>query len=92
MLLVLIVEMDIAHGFMATTDLTSGQWLACVAIGSAILWAGELVKIILRARDPRRPQTQFGTAPTGVGVSAAGTPTPPPQTLDRARPVSARRR
>ena len=49
-LLVLIVEMDIAHGFMTTTDLTSGQWLACIAIGSAVLWAGELVKIVLRAR------------------------------------------
>ena len=61
-LLVLIVEMDVAHGFMTTTDLTSGQWLTCVAIGSAILWAGELVKIVLRARDRRRPQTEFGTA------------------------------
>ena len=52
-LLVLIVEMDVAHGFMTTTDLTSGQWLACVAIGSAVLWAGELVKIVLRARARR---------------------------------------
>ena len=41
------------HGFMTTTDLTSGQWLACVAIGSAILWAGELVKIVLRVRARR---------------------------------------
>jgi Ca2+-transporting ATPase len=49
-LLVLIVEMDIAHSFFTTTDLTSGQWLACAAIGSAVLWAGELVKIVLRAR------------------------------------------
>jgi Ca2+-transporting ATPase len=46
--------MDVAHGFMTTTDLTSGQWLACVAIGSAILWAGELVKIVLRARARHR--------------------------------------
>jgi P-type Ca2+ transporter type 2C len=52
-LLVLIVEMDIAHRFMNTTDLTSGQWLACVAIGSTVLWAGELVKGVLRARDRR---------------------------------------
>ena len=61
-LLVLLVEMDVLHGFFTTTDLTSGQWLTCVAIGSAILWAGELVKIVLRARDRRRPQTEFGTA------------------------------
>ena len=53
-LLVLIVEMDIPHRFMTPTDLTSGQWLACVAIGTAVLWAGELVKIVLRARDRRR--------------------------------------
>jgi Ca2+-transporting ATPase len=38
---------------MTTTDLTSGQWLTCVAIGSAILWVGELVKIGLRARVNR---------------------------------------
>ena len=51
-LLVLIVEMDIAHGFVTTTDLTSGQWLVCAAVGSAILWAGEVLKIVLRALAP----------------------------------------
>jgi Ca2+-transporting ATPase len=49
-LLTLAVEMDILHGFFTTADLTSGQWLVCAAIGSAILWIGELVKIVLRAR------------------------------------------
>jgi Ca2+-transporting ATPase len=53
-LLVLMVEMDIAHGFFTTTDLTSGQWLASVAIGSTVLWVGELVKIVLRARARAR--------------------------------------
>ena len=52
-LLVLIVEMDIAHDFFTTTDLTSGQWLACMAVGSAVLWIGEFVKIVLRARARR---------------------------------------
>jgi P-type Ca2+ transporter type 2C len=52
-LLVLVVEMGILHGFFTTTDLTSGQWLVCAATGSAILWAGELVKIVLRARARR---------------------------------------
>jgi Ca2+-transporting ATPase len=52
-LLVLLVEMDIAHSFFTTTDLTSGQWLTCAAIGSAVLWVGELVKIVLRARARR---------------------------------------
>jgi Ca2+-transporting ATPase len=52
-LLALLVEMDILHEFFTTTDLTSGQWLACAAIGSAVLWVGELVKIVLRARARR---------------------------------------
>jgi Ca2+-transporting ATPase len=52
-LLVLIVEMDIAHGFFTTTDLTSGQWLACAVIGSVELWVGELFKRVLRARARR---------------------------------------
>ena len=49
-LLILVVELDALHGFFTTTDLTSGQWLACAAVGSAILWTGELVKVVLRAR------------------------------------------
>ncbi|HEY6650116.1 MAG TPA: cation transporting ATPase C-terminal domain-containing protein, partial [Mycobacterium sp.] len=53
-LLALIVEMDILHGFFTVTDLTSGEWLACAAVSSTILWAGELVKIVLRARARRR--------------------------------------
>jgi Ca2+-transporting ATPase len=54
-LLMAIVEMDALHGLFTTTDLTSGQWLVCAAVGSAILWTGELVKSILRARSRRRP-------------------------------------
>jgi Ca2+-transporting ATPase len=53
-LLTLVVEMDVLHDFFATSDLTSGQWLTCVAVGSAILWAGELTKAVLRARARRR--------------------------------------
>ncbi|MFC7722459.1 HAD-IC family P-type ATPase [Nonomuraea recticatena] len=56
-LLALVVEMDILHDFFATTDLTTGQWLVCAAVGSAILWTGELVKIVLRAR--RRAAAQL---------------------------------
>jgi P-type Ca2+ transporter type 2C len=52
--LVFVVEMDVLHGFFTTTDLASGQWLACAATGSAVLWVGELVKIVLRARARRR--------------------------------------
>ncbi|MDX3866476.1 cation-translocating P-type ATPase [Streptomyces scabiei] len=53
-LLVLIVEMDALHGFFTTTNLTSSQWLVCAAVGSTILWTGELVKTVLRSRT-RRP-------------------------------------
>ena len=49
-LLALIVEMDVLHGFFTVTDLTSGQWLACAAVGSVVLWVGELLKIVLRAQ------------------------------------------
>ncbi|MGI5290067.1 cation-translocating P-type ATPase [Nonomuraea polychroma] len=53
-LLLLIVELDALHGFFTTTDLTFGQWLTCLAVGSAILWVGELVKAVLRVRDRRQ--------------------------------------
>jgi Ca2+-transporting ATPase len=43
-LLVLIVEMDALHGFSTTINLTSSRWLVCAAVGSTVLWAGELVK------------------------------------------------
>ncbi|GAA3121484.1 cation-transporting P-type ATPase [Planomonospora alba] len=51
-LLLLVVEMNALHGPFDTTDLTAGQWLLCAAVGSVILWAGELVKAVLRARRP----------------------------------------
>jgi len=49
-LLVATVEMPVLNRFFTTTDLSSGQWLACAAVGSTILWLGELLKIVLRAR------------------------------------------
>jgi Ca2+-transporting ATPase len=64
-LLVLLVEMDVAHGFVTTTDLTSGQWLVCAAVGSAILWVGELLKIVLRAGRRRRAHV---VTTTGTGI------------------------
>jgi len=62
-LLVATVEMPVLNRFFTTTDLSSGQWLACAAVGSTILWLGELLKVVLRARQrlrrdrptPRRP-------------------------------------
>ncbi|RSM73787.1 hypothetical protein DMB66_02465 [Actinoplanes sp. ATCC 53533] len=59
-LLVLLVEMDVLHGLFTTTDLTSGQWLTCAAVGTSILIAGELVKGVLRrqTRQTRRQTTE----------------------------------
>ncbi|MGA9522642.1 MAG: cation-translocating P-type ATPase [Myxococcaceae bacterium] len=53
-LLVLIVEMNALHGFFNTVDLTSGQWLACIGVGSTILWVSELVKGVMRAARRHR--------------------------------------
>jgi Ca2+-transporting ATPase len=52
-LLVFVVEADVLHGIFTTTDLTSGQWLAGVAIGWTILWVGEALKLVLRLRGAR---------------------------------------
>ncbi|GAB2867404.1 cation-translocating P-type ATPase [Nocardioides pacificus] len=47
-LLVLLVEMDVLHGLLTTTDLTSGQWLTAVAVGSTVLWVAEIGKLLRR--------------------------------------------
>ena len=52
-MLVLVVELEALHTFFTTTDLTSGQWLACAAVSSTILWVFELVKLVLRTRARR---------------------------------------
>ena len=52
-ILVLVVELEALHTFFTTTDLTSGQWLACAAVSSTILWVFELVKLVLRTRARR---------------------------------------
>jgi Ca2+-transporting ATPase len=53
-LLVLVVELDALRGFFATADLTSAQWLTCVAVGSTILVVAEIVKAVARARQRGR--------------------------------------
>ncbi|MER6176108.1 hypothetical protein [Streptosporangium sp. NPDC001681] len=50
------------------TPVTAGQWLTCLAVGSIILWAGELVKALLRIRDRRQ------SAPRRVPLPADGRP------------------
>ena len=53
-MLILVVEVGALNTFFTTTNLTSGQWLACVAVSSTILWVFELVKLVLRTRARRR--------------------------------------
>lgn len=65
-LLALLVQMDVLHGLFNTADLTSGQWLACTAVASTILAAGELVKATLRARNTRAARIAVGTVPGAV--------------------------
>jgi Ca2+-transporting ATPase len=50
LMLVLIVEAGAVRGLFTAADLTLGQWLACAAVGSTILIAGEIVKVLVRAR------------------------------------------
>ena len=59
-LLAVAVELDTLHGFFTTTDLTGVQWLTCAAVGSTILWAGELLKIVLRIRARKAPDRRSG--------------------------------
>ena len=51
-MLVLVVELGACTPF-TTTDLTSGQWLACAAVSSTICSVFELVKLVLRTRTRR---------------------------------------
>ena len=53
-MLILVVEVGALNTFFTTTNITSGQWLACVAVSSTILWVFELVKLVLRTRARRR--------------------------------------
>jgi P-type Ca2+ transporter type 2C len=53
-LLILVVEMEVLRRLFTTTNLTSGEWLACAGVGSTILVVGEAVKAVARARLRRR--------------------------------------
>ena len=71
-LLVLIVQLDALHGFFTTTDLTSQQWLICLAIGSAVLWVGELLKIAMRL--PRSPSSMSSSYVVTFPAARAAAP------------------
>ena len=42
---VAVVNLEFLNVAFGTAPLTSDQWLVCVAMGSVVLWAGELRKL-----------------------------------------------
>ncbi|MFD1546019.1 cation transporting ATPase C-terminal domain-containing protein [Nonomuraea guangzhouensis] len=62
-LLLLIVESDGLHGFFTTTDLTAQQWLACLAVGSTILWSANSSKPCCAPAIAAREEDVAGKSP-----------------------------
>ncbi len=48
----LITELDFMNRLFMTTDLNVGQWVICIAVGSLVLWAFEIVKFFQRRTVP----------------------------------------
>ena len=44
----IITAPDFMQRIFATTNLTIGQWVICIAVGSLVLWVSEIVKIFRR--------------------------------------------
>ena len=54
LLQVAVVHVPLLATAFGTAPLTVGQWLGCLAMASAVLWAAELRKLALRLVDRRR--------------------------------------
>ena len=56
----LVVHMPLFQRAFKTTDLTLGDWFACLCVASVVLWVTELVKFIgrrpLPSSDPQRTE------------------------------------
>jgi magnesium-transporting ATPase (P-type) len=52
LLQIAVVHLSFLNAAFGTTPLTPDQWLACIAIGSAVLWLSELRKLVLRLVTP----------------------------------------
>jgi P-type Ca2+ transporter type 2C len=54
---VLVVSLPLLNEAFDTVPLSFGDWLTCIALGSVVLWADELKKLVAsglrRARHPR---------------------------------------
>src|SRR5690606_6126281 len=50
LLQIAVVELPFLNDAFSTVPLTGADWLICVALASVVLWAGELKKLLARAR------------------------------------------
>jgi len=48
-----VVHLPVLNEAFGTAPLSPTQWAVCVALASVVLWAGELRKLVLRARARR---------------------------------------
>ena len=46
-----VVHLPLLQGAFGTAALSAGQWLACLALASSVLWFDELRKLVLRRRS-----------------------------------------
>ena len=51
LLQVAVVHLDFLNLAFGTVPLDAGQWIVCIAMGSVVLWFGELRKAVLRSRS-----------------------------------------
>ncbi len=71
LLQVAVVHVPLLAAAFGTTPLTGGQWLTCLAMASAVLWAAELRKLALRLVDRRRAGQTVPPAPRSVSLGCA---------------------
>ncbi|HKY15965.1 MAG TPA: cation-translocating P-type ATPase [Microthrixaceae bacterium] len=50
--IILATELDVLNRVLDTTPLTGGQWLVCVLLALALVAVEEIVKVVLRSREP----------------------------------------
>jgi len=58
LLQVAVVYVPFLQGAFSTVSLSASDWLLCAAVGSSVLWLGELRKVVVRARSNTRVDGQ----------------------------------
>ena len=62
LLQVAVVQLSFFNRAFTTTPMSLEQWLACLAMASAVLWASEIRKLLLRLGSPSAPAVAHGRA------------------------------